>query len=91
MAKEKINKKDPARSEENLLAHERTILAQERTLMAWVRTSLSLIGFGFTIFKVFRDLHKDSMLPGRKPGCPKFWCDSGNSWNWFFNCSQRST
>jgi putative membrane protein len=28
-------------------------LAYERTTLAWVRTSLSLIGFGFTIDKLF--------------------------------------
>lgn len=31
----------------------RTTLAYERTLMAWVRTSVSLISFGFTIYKFF--------------------------------------
>lgn len=39
--------------EKTLLAHERTSLAHERTLMAWVRTSISLISFGFTIYKFF--------------------------------------
>ena len=29
----------------------RSVMALERTLMAWIRTSLSLIGFGFAIFK----------------------------------------
>ena len=38
------------------LAVQRTRLAQERTLMAWIRTSTSLIGFGFTIFKLFEYL-----------------------------------
>jgi putative membrane protein len=33
------------------LAIERTIMAAERTLMAWTRTSISLISFGFTIYK----------------------------------------
>ncbi len=33
------------------LAIERTVMAANRTLMAWVRTALSLIGFGFTIYK----------------------------------------
>src|SRR5215831_11750488 len=31
----------------------RTRLAFERTLMAWIRTAISLITFGFTIFKAF--------------------------------------
>lgn len=42
----------------NVLAQERTDLAAVRTsmaasrsLMAWVRTGLSMIGFGFTIYK----------------------------------------
>lgn len=29
----------------------RTIMAADRTLMAWVRTSLSMLSFGFTIYK----------------------------------------
>lgn len=33
------------------LSLERTRMASERTLMAWVRTSVSLTGFGFTIYK----------------------------------------
>jgi putative membrane protein len=36
------------------LAVDRTRLAHERTLMAWVRTSVSLISFGFTIYKFFQ-------------------------------------
>ena len=36
------------------LAVDRTRLAYERTLMAWVRTSISLITFGFTIYKFFQ-------------------------------------
>jgi putative membrane protein len=30
------------------------LIALERTLMAWIRTSLSMIGFGFSIFKFFQ-------------------------------------
>jgi putative membrane protein len=39
-----------------LLAMQRNLMAADRTLMAWIRTSLSLIGFGFTLAKVFRAL-----------------------------------
>jgi putative membrane protein len=39
------------------LALDRTRLAHERTLMAWVRTAVSLISFGFTIYKFFQGLH----------------------------------
>ncbi len=35
----------------NEMAVERTIMAAERTLMSWTRTSISLISFGFTIYK----------------------------------------
>jgi putative membrane protein len=35
----------------NELAQQRTVMAAERTFMAWARTSLSLISFGFSIFK----------------------------------------
>jgi putative membrane protein len=41
------------------LAVERTRLAHERTLMAWVRTSVSLISFGFTIYKFFQYLREN--------------------------------
>ena len=33
------------------MARQRTILAADRTLMAWIRTTLSMISFGFTIYK----------------------------------------
>jgi len=38
----------------NQLAAERTWLAHERTLMAWTRTAISMISFGFTIYKFFQ-------------------------------------
>src|SRR5262245_18646381 len=41
------------------LALRRTFLAQERTLMAWIRTSVSLISFGFTIYKFFQYLSQE--------------------------------
>lgn len=36
----------------NILAKERNRAAAERTLLAWIRTSLSLISFGFAIYKI---------------------------------------
>lgn len=38
------------------LAWGRTVMALERSMMAWIRTSLSLIGFGFTIFKFLQTM-----------------------------------
>jgi uncharacterized membrane protein YidH (DUF202 family) len=35
----------------DVLATERTRMAADRTLMGWIRTALSMIGFGFTIYK----------------------------------------
>jgi putative membrane protein len=35
----------------DILATERTRMAADRTLMGWIRTALSMISFGFTIFK----------------------------------------
>ena len=35
-------------------ATERTLMAADRSLMAWVRTALSMISFGFTIYKLLQ-------------------------------------
>jgi putative membrane protein len=40
------------------LGETRTILAADRTLMAWIRTALSMISFGFTIYKVLREFEQ---------------------------------
>src|SRR3954466_16378032 len=42
------------------LAFMRTALAEERTLMAWVRTAISMISFGFTIYKFFQETSNTS-------------------------------
>ena len=36
------------------LAAERTLMAADRSLMAWIRTALSMISFGFTIYKLLQ-------------------------------------
>ena len=38
------------------MSFQRTRMSADRTLMAVIRTSLSLIGFGFTIYQVFQRL-----------------------------------
>ena len=49
---------DPQRSSNELaqdrtdLAVLRTVMAAERTLMSWLRSALSMVGFGFTIYKM---------------------------------------
>jgi putative membrane protein len=44
------------------LALRRSFLAAERTLMAWIRTSISMIGFGFTLAKLFQSLADSNVL-----------------------------
>jgi putative membrane protein len=46
------------------LALQRTLIAAERTLMAWIRTSISLIGFGFSIYKFFEYLVQSESFRG---------------------------
>jgi len=43
------------------MAVDRTIWAASRTLMAWVRTGLSMIGFGFTIYKVLQAIQQEGI------------------------------
>jgi len=44
------------------MSFQRTRMAADRTLMGAIRTSLSLIGFGFTIFQVFQKLVEAKVL-----------------------------
>jgi len=54
------------------LAFQRTVIASERTLMAWIRTSLSMIGFGFTIYKFFQYLPEDLAAGNiKRPQAPR--------------------
>jgi len=40
----------------------RTILAADRTLMAWIRTSLSMLSFGFTIYKFLQAMADSNQI-----------------------------
>ena len=53
------------------MALDRTRLAAERTLMAWVRTALSMITFGFTIYKFLGLLQEESTVPVLRPDAPR--------------------
>ena len=66
-----MNEKTPLSTDE--LALKRTVMAAERTLMAWTRTSLSLISFGFTIYKFLQfEVEKNVALPIRAEGPRRF-------------------
>ncbi len=43
------------------LAASRTLMAADRSLMAWVRTALSMISFGFTIYKLLQSLEQSGV------------------------------
>jgi putative membrane protein len=48
----------------------RTLMAADRNLMAWIRTSLSMLGFGFTIYKFLlyvRESLSDHILKAQGP------------------------
>jgi len=53
------------------LAVQRTIEAEGRSLLAWVRTSLSLIGFGFTLFKYLQYLYQEGATQLMRPQTPR--------------------
>jgi putative membrane protein len=55
------------------LGVDRTLLAYDRTLLAWTRTAVSLITFGFTIYKFFQiELAREAPRPERLLGPTHF-------------------
>jgi putative membrane protein len=44
------------------LAVGRTVMAADRSLMAWVRTGLSMISFGFTIYKILQGVQEAGVI-----------------------------
>jgi putative membrane protein len=47
------------------MAAQRTLMAADRSLMAWIRTGLSMISFGFTIYKLLEGFQADLESLGR--------------------------
>lgn len=43
------------------LATGRTLMAADRSLMAWIRTALSMISFGFTIYKILEGFQQSGV------------------------------
>ena len=50
----------------NQLSWMRTELSNVRTLLSWARTSVSMIGFGFTIYNFYRGFLEDLAGSGRQ-------------------------
>jgi putative membrane protein len=55
----------------NTLAVERNVMATDRTLMAWTRTSISMISFGFTVYKLLHVANKEGILLINNPAGPR--------------------
>jgi putative membrane protein len=51
----------------DVLAYERTRMAADRTLMGWIRTALSMIGFGFTIYKFLESIQHTEYASKQSP------------------------
>jgi len=62
---------DAAPRNNNELAMDRSRMASERTLMAWLRTALSMISFGFTIFKFLEALQQQATVKALRPDSPR--------------------
>ena len=55
----------------DILAIDRSRMASERTLQAWVRTALSMIAFGFTLYKFLQVMQAQSTVPVLRPQAPR--------------------
>ena len=60
-----------ARVSNDEMALGRTRMASERTLMAWIRTALSMIAFGFTLYKFLQVMQQQSPVPVLRPNAPR--------------------
>jgi|WetSurMetagenome_2_1015567.scaffolds.fasta_scaffold57951_3 putative membrane protein len=54
-----------------VLSVDRTRMAADRTLMAWLRTSLSMISFGFTLYKFLQAFEGQNPVLMSHPNAPR--------------------
>jgi putative membrane protein len=54
------------------LAASRNLMAADRTLMAWIRTALSMITFGFTIYKLLENFAEKGIGHMTRLESPRF-------------------
>lgn len=57
---------DELAEDRTVMAAKRTQMAADRSLMAWIRTGLSMISFGFTIYKLLEGFQADLESLGRE-------------------------
>ena len=62
---------EPESNLNDQLALDRTRFAAERSLLAWIRTALSMITFGFTLYKFLEAIHAQSPVPVPRPDAPR--------------------
>ena len=62
MSTEPVKTSNELAIERTDLAASRTRMAADRSLMAWIRTALSMISFGFTIYKLLEGFQQSGQL-----------------------------
>ena len=63
--------KDTLAIKRTAMAVQRTAMALERSIMAWLRTSLSMVGFGFTIFKFLASMQEQGLTANMRDTAPR--------------------
>lgn len=71
MAEKERSLRDDLAQTRTDLAVERTTMAADRSLMAWIRTALSMVGFGFTIYKFLQYLSNEVVATTLRQQLPR--------------------
>ncbi|MCJ7500777.1 DUF202 domain-containing protein [bacterium] len=67
----KLSYSDTLAKKRTAMAVQRTAMALERSIMAWLRTSLSMVGFGFTIFKFLASMQAQGLTADMRDTAPR--------------------